>query len=120
MASLLERLGGRDGVAVVIAGLVGRIRADPRLIGRCAGVARLRHEQHLAEYVGAILEGVPRQAFAFRAPRGRPPDAAAIELFLDHLADTLVAAGVSSRLSDDVVRAVTRACDDLTWDEIFG
>lgn len=120
MASLLERLGGQDGVAVVIAGLVSRIRADARLTSRCARVARLRHEKHLSEYFAAVLDEPPRLPCAPRPPRGPPPDPAAIEIFFGHLAATLAAAGVSSALSHEVVQAMARVRDDLTWTEIFG
>ena len=120
MASLLERLGGRDGLAVVIAGLVARIRTDARLLSRCAGVARLRHERHLTEYFVDLLDPVPQPAVTVRAPRRPPADAAAVEIFLGHLADTLTAAGVSTRLGEEVVGAVARVREDLTWSEIFG
>ena len=92
MSSLLERLGGRDGLTVVVAGLVARLEADPRLAGRL-----VRCEAELVDAFAALLGGG-------RAPPGALrwswSEQAAV---LACLIDTLSAAGVGCSLRQEVV-----------------
>lgn len=118
MASLLEQLGGTDALAVVVAGLVARLRADPRLASKLDGLACARHETHMVDYFAALLDND-------RGPQGAPDTSVIRSLFrtgevkyddfLRYLADTLSAAGVGDLLSHQVVRQIACGRWGLVW-----
>jgi len=104
MQSLLERLGGRDGLTVVVAGLVTRLAADPSLAGKLAGIPRVRCEACLVDYLAAALLGESCALDGERLiERARDMTCAERAAVVVHLFETLSAAGVGSSLSQEVV-----------------
>jgi len=107
MPSLLEDLGGRDGIEIVVAGLYERLLADPDLRGYFDGASRLRLEARLVEFFCALLGDRPADW------QGRDLHAVHVGLqlsdrhldgFLRALAATLAAAGVAGGLAASVRR----------------
>jgi truncated hemoglobin YjbI len=93
--SLLERLGGRDAIEVLVVGLWERIAQDPRLSTFFVDVSRPEYEQLLADYLYLLLGD--RRAL-WRGPELRGED---FDLFAGCVASTLEAAGVSRPLIDE-------------------
>lgn len=102
MASLLDQLGGRDGLTVVVAGLVARLAAAPDHAGRWDDADRARDEASLVDALAAALDGASPLPATGRAAR------IASATFVACLIETLAAAGVGSALSREVVVRVAR------------
>jgi truncated hemoglobin YjbI len=99
--SLLEQLGGRDAVEVLVVGVWERIGVVPRLAGFFVDVSRPQYEQRLADYL-CLLLGDRLPAWRGRDLRGVHADLAIrdddFNAFLDCVTATLDAAGVSRPL----------------------
>lgn len=102
MGTLLDELGGRDAMEIVVVGLCERVMSAPELSPFFCDVSRVRYEARLVEYLCALLGDRPASW------SGRDLRAVHAELaisapqfarFVDLLAQTLAAAGVSPRLS---------------------
>lgn len=109
MPSLLAKLGGRDAIELVVAGLCERVMSDPHLLVFFRDVSRARYEMRLADYLCALLDGRPA------AWKGRDLSSVHADLairtsdfarFVAHLAATLAAADVPTALGDQVLTAV--------------
>jgi hypothetical protein len=93
MASLLDQLGGREGLTVVVAGLVARLAAAPP-----AGATRGRYEAILVEQLAARLAGGDTlEPIAADVGAG---------VIAECLRATLTAAGVGNALSAAVLQCV--------------
>lgn len=120
MQSLLEVLGGRDALEVVVVGLCERVWHDPALAPRFRDVARSRYEGRLVAYLQALFGD--RMA----SWRGRELGAVHAELairdaefdsFVNHLAATLAAAGVSPPLIAALTTRVASVRADIVTAE---
>jgi hypothetical protein len=109
MASLLDRLGGSDGLAVVIGGLVARLYADARFTKRLDGIARMRHQADMVDCFAVLLDGdhaLPVERQLAMVLLGLQLDGVEVEAFLGYLAETLAAAGVGGALNREVVAQI--------------
>ncbi len=109
MRSLLDELGGRDAMEVVVVGLCERVVTDRHLAPYFRDVARPRYEARLVDYLCALLADRPA------AWQGRHLGAVHAELsigdaefdrFVALLEATLAAAGVSAPLVARVHRRI--------------
>ena len=117
MDNLLERLGGRDGLAIVVSGLVARLSADPRLANKFDRHTRAHQEEYILTYSAVLLDGdhapgLERDLAALHLRLQFGEEALAV--FLDYLTETLTAAGVGSSLSRQILMQI--AC--TSWPQI--
>jgi hemoglobin len=113
--TLLEELGGRDALELVVAGFHERVLGDPRLVPFFRGVSRARLVGRQHEYFAAVL-GAPSSDETegalgamlrpAHAPLGIDDDQ--FDATLGHLIETLHAAGVARPLVRRVVDRVAR------------
>jgi hemoglobin len=113
--SLLDELGGRDAIEIVVAGLYERVLRDPHLARFFRDVARPRLQRRLVEYLCAHLADRPaawRGRDLRAAHAGLAIDGPMFDAFLALVAETLTCAGVA----DSLVSAVLARLEPLRAD----
>jgi hemoglobin len=118
MGTLYERVGGAEGLAVVVDDLYVRVLADQRLAGFFAGVNLARLKGRQVEFFAAALGGPePYVGPPMRqVHQGRGIGRADFDLVAGHLVDALTAAGVDAVTVDDVIGAVAPLAPDIASD----
>jgi len=113
--SAFERLGGAEGVGLLVQGLYDRVLADPELAKFFAGsdMDRLRHMQ--AEFVATALGGPSGLAPStiHQAHVGRGVRARHYVKFLEHFLATLSAAGLDEADIDRILERMAIAAPDV-------
>jgi hemoglobin len=116
MSTLLERLGGRDAIEIVVAGFYERVLGDERLRRFFRGTSMSRLQALQVDFFCAALGGTPhtyrgrdmRSAHAGLAISDGDFDAVAT-----HLVTTLESAGVDGELIKQVVAAIAPLRADI-------
>jgi truncated hemoglobin YjbI len=109
MPSLLGELGGRNGLEIIVAGLLERLLADPGLHRFFDDTSRARLELKLVNFLSALLgdrtaDWRGRDLRAVHHDLGIQHDD--FDAFLGVLGSTLRAAGVGSELASAVQRRI--------------
>jgi hemoglobin len=121
MATLLDEIGGRTAVEHVVADFYGRVLCDSRLGPYFRGISMTRLQRHQTDFLCAALGG--RDLYRGRdmavAHSGMRITNDDFDRMIAHLGDSMISAGVSARVIDQVVAILSPLRAHIVGSEVL-